>query len=80
MGEVASNTTHAASDLLQRSLGGIRGQHDVVGTLAALSRDELQDALVELVGVVDEFVRRVADHNAISERAVLRSMGIEPDG
>lgn len=52
----------------------------MVAMLSALTRDQLQLTLMELLDLVDDFVHHLAEHNAISERAVLRSMGIEPNG
>ena len=51
----------------------------MVAMLSTLTRDELQLTLMELLDLIDDFVHRLAEHNAISERAVLRSMGIEPN-
>jgi hypothetical protein len=47
--------------------------------IATLDPDALRTALDGVLGVVGEFVRHIADYNLISERAVLRSMGVEPD-
>ena len=48
--------------------------------IATLDQDALRTALNGVLGVVGDFVRHIADYNLISERAVLRSMGVEPDG
>jgi len=72
--------THAdnlATRLLCSSLAG--ATDDCRTMISTLDVDELQDALVALLGRVDEFVRRLAERHAVSERAVLRSMGIEPE-
>jgi hypothetical protein len=47
--------------------------------VGALDVDELRSALTDVLSVVGDFVRHVAEHNLVSERAVLRSMGIDPD-
>ena len=47
--------------------------------VATLEPDELRTALNEVLGVVGEFVHHIAEYNLVSERAVLRSMGVEPD-
>jgi hypothetical protein len=46
--------------------------------IATLDPDSLRTALNGVLGVVGDFVRHIADYNLISERAVLRSMGVEP--
>ncbi len=74
-----SDTDNPASDLLQRSLAGPEERGRATAALSSFSRDELHTTLVELLDLVDAFVHRLAEHNSISERAVLRSMGIEPD-
>jgi hypothetical protein len=47
--------------------------------VATLEPEELRAALNDVLTVVGEFVRHIADYNLVSERAVLRSMGVEPD-
>jgi hypothetical protein len=47
--------------------------------VATLEADELRTALNEVLIVVGEFVHHIADYNLVSERAVLRSMGVEPE-
>jgi hypothetical protein len=47
--------------------------------VATLEPDELRTALNEVLGVVGEFVHHIAEYNLVSERAVLRSMGVEPE-
>jgi hypothetical protein len=47
--------------------------------VATLEPDELRATLNDVLKVVGEFVRHIADYNLVSERAVLRSMGVEPD-
>jgi hypothetical protein len=47
--------------------------------VGALDVEELRSALTDVLSVVGDFVRHVAEHNLVSERAVLRSMGVEPD-
>jgi hypothetical protein len=47
--------------------------------ISTLDPDALRTALNGVLGVVGDFVRHIADYNLISERAVLRSMGVEPD-
>jgi hypothetical protein len=69
----------SAPGLLQRSLETTGGDDDIAAVVSTLTRDELITALVELLDLVDHFVLCLAERNAISERAVLRSMGIEPD-
>jgi hypothetical protein len=49
------------------------------GLVATLEPEELRTALSEVLNVVGEFVHHIADYNLVSERAVLRSMGVEPD-
>jgi hypothetical protein len=46
--------------------------------LATLDPDELRTALNDVLSVVGDFVHHIADYNLVSERAVLRSMGVEP--
>jgi hypothetical protein len=47
--------------------------------VATLDPDELRTALSDVLSVVGEFVHHIAEYNLVSERAVLRSMGVEPD-
>jgi hypothetical protein len=44
-----------------------------------LDPDALRTALSDVLSVVGEFVHHIAEYNLVSERAVLRSMGVEPD-
>jgi len=74
---VGSDTS--AQGLLQRSLETSGCGTEIAAIISTLTRDELSTALVELLDLIDEFVHCLAERNAISERAVLRSMGIEPD-
>ncbi len=77
--EVSVTRTQAcpnAAALLSRA--AMRGEPPTA-LVAALDPDELRTALNAVLGVVGEFVRHIADYNVVSERAVLRSMGVEPD-
>jgi hypothetical protein len=47
--------------------------------VGALDAEDLRSALTDVLSVVGDFVRQVAEHNRVSERAVLRSMDVEPD-
>ena len=68
----------SASGLLQSSLAESNENADLAAMLSELSRDELHLTLLELLDLIHDFVHHLAQHNGISERAVLRSMGIEP--
>jgi hypothetical protein len=46
--------------------------------VGALDAEDLRSALTDGLSVVGDLVRQVAEHNLVSERAVLRSMGVEP--
>jgi hypothetical protein len=68
----------SAGALLQYSLAESDDHADPAAILSDLSRDELGLTLLDLLDLIHDFVHCVAQHNGISERAVLRSMGIEP--
>jgi hypothetical protein len=71
-------TDTSASGLLQYSLAESDEHADLAAMLSGLTRDELHLTLLELLDLIHDFVHHLAQHNGISERAVLRSMGIEP--
>jgi len=65
-----------AATLLSRAV--MRGDAPTA-LVATLEPDELRTALNDVLSVVGEFVHHVAEYNLVSERAVLRSMGVEPN-
>jgi len=71
-----TQTGQNAAKLLAQAT--IRGESPTA-LVGALDVEELRSALNDVLSVVSDFVRHVAEHNLVSERAVLRSMGVEPD-